>query len=608
MKNTITNNLILFVLAVAGYLLYSQHLEFTYLSNDHVSFLMLSKIWSLGFILFSLIYLYFKKDSKRFHWDLLILLSTYFVILYGILFIGTEYGMHGQWGDNGNRFAYLCKMIAYDTIFTDWYYKDLPGFYPPLWFYLMSLYAKVLSLEAYQTVKFGYLLTYLLYPWLLYYMWQKVTTKKIAAAISFVTIFIAYKYLDWIYYEHITAAIFIPWWLYYFENDDLSLSIKSNWKFYLSGGIIGGLIFMTYYYWFFIAVVAILISIVLKLLDKKPFSEITRSLLNKFYLGVVIIVVSSVYWLPLVKSIFRYGSESSQNVWFGMHHADLTSLWNITSVESLLILGGIFFTFYLFKDEKYRKFMIWFIACLVMIIIDRIFNLSESSIQSRKILEFLHVFAAAPLVIGLFDLIKNREFNPNIRKGFVGLFVLLILILSNAHTEIEPSNFYKNAVNQRVPQNDLEVFSSVETHNKVFLTTHYLEACYLPYYMFITYNNMSSHTAGRYLEREKFIEEIAKIEDPEILAYLLAYNKFDKVDYIYLPFDSTQMKFQMILYQVSFNDPAGKVKKIPLECRYDLPNDYFVLINERGLFEVSSSSITENKNESLDEFLIKSLE
>ena len=40
----------------------------------------------------------------------------------------------------------------------------------------------------------------------------------------------------------------------------------------------------------------------------------------------------------------------------------------------------------------------------------------------------------------------------------------------------------------------------------------------------------------------------------------------------------------------------GKVKKINFECRYDLPNDYFVLKHDRGLYEIR----TANRSEQLD--------
>ena len=92
--------------------------------------------------------------------------------------------MNGHWGDNSNRLAEINKMMYYNSFFQDWYLKDLTSFYPPLWLYLMSLYGKLLNIEAYQTIKFGYLLVFLIYPWLLYFFWKKIVSPSYAAAIA----------------------------------------------------------------------------------------------------------------------------------------------------------------------------------------------------------------------------------------------------------------------------------------------------------------------------------------------------------------------------------------------------------------------------------------
>ncbi|NOY88284.1 MAG: arabinofuranosyltransferase, partial [FCB group bacterium] len=201
------------ILAIIGYQIYSHADSYKYLSDKHTLEIVKSKLWSLSWILISAIVIYWKRDKSYAPALAVFAVSAYFVILYGIMFSGTEYGMNGHWGDNGNRLALICKMMAYNSFFQDWYLKDLPSFYPPLWFFIMALYGKLLGIEAYQTIKFGYLFIFIFYPWLLFWAWKKVVRSAIAAAIVVGTIFFAYRYLDWIYYEHITAALFLPWWL-----------------------------------------------------------------------------------------------------------------------------------------------------------------------------------------------------------------------------------------------------------------------------------------------------------------------------------------------------------------------------------------------------------
>ncbi len=124
-------------------------------------------------------------------------------------------------------------------------------------------------------------------------------------------------------------------------------------------------------------------------------------------------------------------------------------------------------------------------------------NLDGSSFQSRKILEFVHVFALAPASIGVMFLYKKYNSNKSLVSGLFGVVFILAIIVSNAQTNNYSTVKFQNGLKQRVPINDLKVFESVETSHKVFLTSHYLEACYLPYYLFIPLNNMTDRKSTR---------------------------------------------------------------------------------------------------------------
>ncbi|MFQ5453950.1 MAG: hypothetical protein ACE5D6_07160, partial [Candidatus Zixiibacteriota bacterium] len=287
------------ILAVVGYFLYNQFANYTYLSDQNNYDILRAKLWTIGWLLISTIIIYWKRNSSHAPAFTVLAISVYFVILYGILFQGTEYGLNGHWGDNGNRLALICKMMAFKSMFYDWYLKDLPSFYPPLWFVIMAIYGKLLNIEAYQTIKFGYLLVFLVYPWLLFFSWKKLVSPLTSAAITFATIFIGYKYLLWVHYQHITASLFLPWWLYYFERaTEKKEMLDMNWRFYLKGAIYGGILFMTYYYWFFIAFSALPFVLLLKYIETKSFKLIWDNLKSKAILMFGVAIVSMVYWLP----------------------------------------------------------------------------------------------------------------------------------------------------------------------------------------------------------------------------------------------------------------------------------------------------------------------
>ena len=589
------------LLAAIGLWLYGQFGSYTYLSKSNLDDIYIAKFWSISWILISFLILYLLRKSPQAPAAAVLLLSAYFVIFYGILFRGTEYGMNGHWGDNGNRYAEILKMMSYNSFFQDWYLKDLTSFYPPLWFAIMAVYAKVLSIEAYQTVKYGYLLVFLVYPWMVYFSWRRLVGPASAAAISVATIFLGYKFLDWIYYEHMTASLFLPWWLYYFENANRDInSDRSVWKFYLFSSVFGAALFMTFYYWFFMALVALPVTLVVRYINDRSWKNLFIDIRHKSVIMAGVALLSAVYWVPLLRSIWWYGIESAQNSWFGIRHADIAGLWKEFSIEGVFVILGVFFAGYLYRKSDCGRLAALFLGGVALVLVDRFLNVWGSSIQSRKVLEFAHVFAMAPLAVGLTFIWEGIKDNSRLRLGSVFVAALIGIVVANEQTRIWNDKKYSIAINQRVPEKDIEVFRSVECSDKVFLTTHYLEACYVPYYLFIPLNNMTAHTAGRYSQRDSFLDQAIKISEPELLAYALGHNRYSAVDYVYLPLDDTTGNFTMNLTQVSFEKRAD-IKKIRFNVAPDSASDVFVRRHERGLYELVAAPRSDSIDSQLAE-------
>jgi hypothetical protein len=578
-------------LAVVGFLLFSQFKNYTYQSPEHVADLIRARIWTLSWLMISIFAVYLLRKRPIAPLLAVFAVSAYFLIQYGYLFRGTEYGMNGHWGDNGNRLAEICKMMAYGSFFQDWYLKDLPSFYPPGWFALMAVYAKIINIEAYQTVKWGYYLIFLVYPWLLYFSWRKLLSPVASAATTVIVLFLGYEYMDWIYYESITAGLFIPWWLYYFEGGFNAESIGRpiNWRKYVIGSLIGGLIFIVYYYWFAIVVVATPFILTATYLRTRSLQALRQAIVHKLILAAGVALVSAVYWAPLLRSIRRFGAESMQHLWFKERHLDLTREWPTVSIEAILIFAGVFAAFYLWCKWGNGRLVYFYLGCLVMIVLDRALNLDQSSLQTRKLVEFAHLFAIIPLGAACVEWWKQASRFEELRRGIVGVCLLCLLVVSNSHSAPQPEDFYKIAVNMRVPVGDLGIYRGVETEGKVFLTQDYLGSVYLPYYLFIPLNNMTAHTAGRYSQRELFIQQAVKIVEPELLAYALRYNRYSPIDYVNLPTDSATDLAKISLYQANFNKMA-----VPVVYRFrcDMKSDSgsFVLKHSAGLFEVKALS------------------
>jgi hypothetical protein len=588
------------LLAISGYFLFAQFKNYTYLSPEHVADLIRARLWSLGWLGLSVFALYLLRRRAIAPVAAVFAVSAYFLIQYGYLFRGTEYGMNGHWGDNGNRLAEICKMMAYGSFFQDWYLKDLPSFYPPGWFALMAVYAKVIGIEAYQTVKWGYFLIFLVYPWLLYFSWRKLVSPTVSAAITIVILFLGYRYMDWIYYESISAGLFIPWWFYYVERGIASDSENRllTWREYVVGSTIGGCLFMTYYYWFLVVVVATPFLFVARYLQTRSKQALLQDAKHKLIIAGGVVLVSAVYWAPLLRVIRRFGAESMQHLWFVARHMDLTHQWTSVSVEGMLIFAGLFCAFFFWKSMGNGKLVYFYLGGFLVIVLDRILNMNHESLQSRKILEFVHLFAMIPLGAAVIDLWTRLEVRTNMRRGLLGVGLLLLVVTSNGHTENSEGDFYRMAVGQRVPQGDLVPFKAVETRDKVFLTQSYIESVYLPYYLFIPLNNMTAHTAGRYSQRELFIQQTVKIVEPELLAYVLRHNRYSAIDYVYLPVDTATGRVKISLYQAGFNKVAAPVI-YRFQCDLKSGPGSFVLKHARGVYEVQAPAGSREMDEQI---------
>jgi galactan 5-O-arabinofuranosyltransferase len=573
------------VIAVAGYFLYRYPLMYEYRSVDHIRQILALKIWAMVWVAGSIGVIFWLRRQSASPPATVGAVSAYFAIFFGIQFYGTQFGWNAYWGDNSVCIAGVEKAMYHGLISRDWYIHGLPAFYPPGWFWLMAAYGKLLQIEAYQTVKFGYLLVSLGYPWVLYLLWRNLVSRVSAAAVVVATIYFASFLLDISPYEHLTAGLFLPWWLYYFEGAESEHGRQeSSRRRVIIGALIGGCLFMTYYYWFFIAFAALPFALI-----KKYLAEGSRSLWSdlrrRLTLMAGVALVGSPYWLPLLVSLVKNGSESTQGVWFRIEHTNWADTFSLVSVESIVILGGIASAIVLWDRWRNSKLALFFAGMFLLVIADRLANLSGFSIQSRKVFDLLHVFCAAPLAIIVLEYWQSGA-GKSRRRALIGIGLILALIAGNRQTEAYTSDYYRTAINSRKPTGQLAPFLQVDHEDRVFLTDQYEVACFLPICLFVPTGNAGMHPAGKYSERVKFLSTIAAIQDPDIFAYALAYNRFDSVSYIFLPTDTTSGTMSLSLYQLQFNGPT---KEIGITFQTDIAAhpDLFVAKHPRGPYQIT---------------------
>ena len=162
----------------------------------------------------------------------------------------TPYTVGAVTGDQRFYTYSVTKFAAYAG-YVDAVYRDLPTFYPPLYYYILGRLAALLHVEPYHMMKTGLLATTFVMPYFSTWLWRRIVDYKLAVAAAFVMVI----YQQWFKpAEWLTLVLFIPWWLYWVEDvgQQRPVTWRGQLRWWLLGGLLGALIFQTYYYWFFI--------------------------------------------------------------------------------------------------------------------------------------------------------------------------------------------------------------------------------------------------------------------------------------------------------------------------------------------------------------------
>lgn len=481
----------------------------------------------------------------------------YFVVTYALFYKGTDFGLNAHWGDNASKLAITTKFKEFWSPFQDWYSKDLPSFYPPLWFFVNGKLAWLFDIEVYRMPKIMYFVTYAVLPVALYYAWSRIVSRRAALFIAFLTMFYRTSLLDYAPYEPISTAFFVPWWLYYV--DDVKNIKNKSLKWYAYGGFWGALIFMTYYFWFIIGALSLIMRFIVRVVSQSRNQWGIQSFGHLIKIFGATALFSSVYWLPYLMSVIINGGYFTQGLWLRIEGGLAFDMpFFKFSLESMIYLIGLIHLGIRVKKAINSALLVVLAAAALGVMVDRICNLYDFSTQTRKVFELGPVVLAVPSGIALaaiYGWCKRRH------AGLKGAFVLVALtaaiFIGTGHRAAASGGLWETAFKSVVPESGLEAFRSVDYRGKVFLTNKYIEAAYLPYYMFIFLNSSSAHPASQFLHRLEFLKELSRLEDPGEVAWLLRHNRFGRIDYVYLPIDSAGDAFldiQILKFPAQFDD------------------------------------------------------
>ncbi|HHG84755.1 MAG TPA: hypothetical protein ENJ82_08390, partial [Bacteroidetes bacterium] len=234
-------------------------------------------------------------------------------------------------------------------------------------------------------------------------------------------------------------------------------------------------------------------------------------------------------WAPLLYDYLTHPTASFQNRWF--------SNWMINSslfqYRGTLEYIGLGYLFLAIKRGWLARFLLILLGGLILWNVIGILGmiLGFPLLHSRMNV-FFDVAVMFGLALGIIHLAEVAKLHlqtpPRWLIGGVSMLFLLFL----GHNMIIRMNTeeYKLSYNSVPPIEiyDQELISYAR--GKVFFTNLQTINAHIPLYLFVGTNAHYTHPAAEFEARVAFVEAISKSDNPDFIAWMLTYNKWDKVD------------------------------------------------------------------------------
>ncbi len=385
-------------------------------------------------------------------------------------------------------------------------------------------------------VKYGFIAAAYLFPLLTYGLWKRIVGRHIAALFTFAFFLSLQTTLLYKAYEVFSLVLFVPWWLIYVEGITAGEeNVSRNRSFYIKGGVLGAVIFMSYYYYFFAGIVYLGVNFVSSVLLKEKFSDIRRAYKERFIVLITAAVLSSPYWLSLLASMVTHGAESLQNKWFELYMLRFPFIMRL-DVMSLIQLSGLMALLLLAKKHKGpRVGLLMLISAYLWHFLGHLGILVHAPLLHLKINQLIAFLFLAGFAFALFYIKKYYpQYKTQINTVIIGLLLVVFLGEGEGYTGFNKSKTYKKSLKTTPPASLLDTSKTSKFFGKVFLTDKYNTNRYIPVFYFLNTNAHHAHPAARYRERIKFLALVGFSTDPGFAAWMLNYNTFDRVDYLWL--------------------------------------------------------------------------
>ncbi len=547
--------------------------------------------WALCFL--ALIFLIWQTVPGFRYRSLLLItgLSIYGAVAVGLILDGTFFGYYAFGGDQAFRQAMVLKFMEV-SLWGDYFFKDLPTFYPPLYYLMLALYGWLGSVEAYKMLKIGSLLIYLLGPGLLYYAWSRVVS-PFQAFLASLGVFVVCAFDKVIPFgsppAFIGNSLFIPWWLYFVEQVRPK---RRNVRFLVTGGVAGALIFMVYPYAFFIGGILLVLRTLLSLRRSVRGWLRSANLVSAWSIVGLSALLSAVYWGPALVSLFVYGSKPADQEWYHLGHPGVHFEFLQLSWVGLLSLAGLAYALRKHAAPLYRSLLMLAGATLLFYLVGSCLGSIDRPVNLPKAKEFL-LFLSGPMAgLAAAAVIRAARRSRLRRIAVPVLAALLLLVFMNQLGGFARSGAVKKARSERVPQYNLDSTRVASYRGSVFLAANGILPAFHPVYMFIVTNQHYAHPASRYLQRYKFLYLLQEVENPRLFHTALTRNIFDRTEFFWPILKNDRFEIPLLL-----NNYPNRLHPVVLEYHRSAIDDrtLFFRENDDHLYRVLKPGLSRSE-------------
>jgi galactan 5-O-arabinofuranosyltransferase len=541
--------------------------------------------WNLLFV-FAVVLLWVipgALPSKRI--AMLFILGVYGAIALSLVFAPSPFPDNGFCGDQKFRMAMIERFTSSGWP-TDYYFKGLPIFYPPVYYLVLGLLGKLTSHHGYEMLQIGLKLLFLFMPFLLFWMWRKIVspTSAIFITSAIILIDVAGSFmLVGVPHAFISNSLFIPWWLYYIQG--IGCSPRFSWSTWISGSIIGALLLATYFYPFFI--LGFMLVIFTCLVISRSHSTIlpVRNLHQVWFQILGVGVFSAPYWFPNLLSIIHFGMDRSRGDFYHSNSGGLGFPFLEFNWIGLIGAAGILFALWRVRSRILRS-LLWLLAvCLGFYLLGSLLGAIDFSLNLTKDREFTWAVMTTLIGLSIFSGVQWILHRRNGRIISIGTVTIIMLICVRGMISFAHDSTVERSRTSNVLFSDLPSDFVLKLKDHVLLTYGEEIYAFIPIYAFINVNEHYAHPASRFALRYDFLHHLTGVRDSRVLNVAMRNNQFDAVDYLIPEHVGESFRFQVALS----NYPNGLILK-DLSFSASLLSDTsgFSQFPGFGLFEVRS--------------------